>query len=132
MILGMSPFQFVLLLVLAAALLSVIVVWLRGGLRSREALPITAVLIAAGFAVWWPDLTSIVARSIGIGRGTDLTLYVAVLAMLAGFWMIYIRLRRLRREVTLLVRHIAILEAEAELREAEPPSAPPANTGSPQ
>ena len=34
--------------------------------------------------------------------------------MMAGFWTTYMNLRALRREVTLLVRHIALLEAQEE------------------
>ena len=66
-------------------------------------------------AVAFPDLTPRVAKSVGIGRGADLVLYCAVLFMLAGFFFVYLRLVRLRRYVTELVRHIAILEARDNL-----------------
>ena len=47
----------------------------------------------------------------GISRGTDLLLYIMVLAVLQGFLLVYLRLRRVRRELTILVRKLALLEA---------------------
>jgi hypothetical protein len=35
-----------------------------------------------------------------------------------GFWMVYIRLRQLRREITLLVRHLALLVAQGQMPKA--------------
>jgi hypothetical protein len=67
---------------------------------------------AAGLAVIQPDLTTKVAHTVGIRRGADLLLYCAVVAMIAGFLMIYVRLRRLRREITLLVRELALRDGE--------------------
>lgn len=54
----------------------------------------------------------------GIGRGADLVFYCAVLAIMVRFWMVYIRLRRLRQEITLLVRHLAVREAQKDAADA--------------
>jgi len=59
-----------------------------------------------------PDITTDAANVLGIGRGADLVFYCGIVVMLVGFLMVYARMRRLRRDVTLLVRHIAVLEAE--------------------
>ena len=53
-----------------------------------------------------------VARKLGIGRGADLLLYCSVGVMMVGFLMVYIRLGRLRREITLIVRHLALKESQ--------------------
>ncbi|MEK7731822.1 MAG: DUF2304 family protein, partial [Planctomycetota bacterium] len=55
------------------------------------------------------------------GRGADLVLYCAVIVMLIGFFMVYARLRRLRRDLTLLSRHLAIRDAAP----TSPPTNPP-------
>ena len=70
-------------------------------------------------AIIWPRSTMLVARWLGIGRGADLLLYSSVLLMLVGFFYVYARFRRLDRQITLLVRRLAIENAE---REAQPPS----------
>ena len=58
-----------------------------------------------------PNRTTVIARGLGIDRGTDLLLYALVLAVLQGFLIFYLRLRKVRRELTILVRRLAILEA---------------------
>ena len=73
-----------------------------------------AVWVAAAAAVIWPEITSAIANVLGIGRGADLVSYGGIVAMLVGFWTLYVRLYRLRREITLLVRKLAILEARRE------------------
>ena len=86
----------------------------RGKLSRREAFLWSGLCFAAAVAIVWPHLTSALAKGLGIGRGADLLLYLAVGVMMAGFWTTYMNLRALRREVTLLVRHIALLEAQEE------------------
>ena len=46
------------------------------------------------------------------GRGADLVLSLLALAVFGGFLLVYIRLRRVRRELTLVVRRLAVMEAE--------------------
>ncbi len=102
----------VILLVFSGALLLVALVATVRGRVSRIAGALWIVIcLGGGAAVIWPGLTTRVARFLGIGRGTDLILYGTVVGMVLGFIMMYIRIRRLRRDVTLLVRHIAIRDA---------------------
>ena len=66
--------------------------------------------IAAIVAILIPDATTRIANTVGIHRGADLVLYIVAILMSAGFISMYMRLRQVRREFTLLVRKIAILE----------------------
>lgn len=70
------------------------------------------VWLAMIVAVIDPSRITRIARALGIGRGADLLLYVSVVVMLVGFVMVYARLHRLRRDVTLLVRELAVRGAE--------------------
>jgi hypothetical protein len=104
----MSGFQY-----LVSALLVVLVYLtlrsaVRGAIRRRIAAFWLLVWIGAGVAALWPQGTLLAARVLGIGRGADLVMYCSVLAMLAGFFYIYTRFRRLDRAFTLLVRRLAI------------------------
>jgi len=82
----------------------------RGGSR-RTALAGMLVWLAAAVAILQPELTTGVARRLGIGRGADLLLYVlAILFLLACFYL-YNRLQRLESAITGMVRHAAIQEA---------------------
>ena len=71
------------------------------------------------------------ARWLGIGRGADLVSYLAIGVMFVGFFVTYVRLRALRRELTLLVRRVALHQAgggegerSAEETDAGPPVTP--------
>ncbi len=83
-----------------------------GGLVRKRLVVFWLLVWAAGAsALVWPSSTALVARALGIGRGADLLLYVSVLAGLAGFFYVYTRFRRLDRQLTLLVRKLAIAHA---------------------
>lgn len=69
---------------------------------------------AAFAAIANPELTSDVARAIGIQRGADLVLYLFVLAFLGTAFYFYSQNVRLHRQLTDVVRHIAIQEARKE------------------
>lgn len=124
----MSWFQVILMAIVAALLVVSIVAVLRGAATKRESLVWISLWLAAAVAIAWPSVTRDIARLLGIGRGADLVLYCAVVVMMVGFLMIYIRLRHVRRELTLLVRHIAIRDAvdNADARQATTESDPSA------
>jgi hypothetical protein len=66
--------------------------------------------IASSTAILQPNITRAIAKAIGIGRGADLVMYCGLLATAIGFFLLYLRLRRLQANITELVRHIAIQE----------------------
>ena len=66
------------------------------------------VWLSAAAAIVVPDMTSVVARFLGIRRGADLVLYCAILGGMVGFFLMYVRQRRLEASLTELVRHMAI------------------------
>lgn len=69
------------------------------------------VWLAAAVGIARPDLIQWVASSIGIGRGADVVFYTFVLLFPAVSFYFYSRCVRLQRQITELVRHIAIMEA---------------------
>ena len=70
------------------------------------------VLLVGLMAAIDPERVTKVANAVGINRGADLVLYLLALAVFWGFLLVYIRLRRVRRELTLVVRRLAVMEAE--------------------
>lgn len=113
----MNNFQILALILFTLLLSGTVATWLRKWITGRECFLWCCLWLAAVVTTAWPELTSIVAGMLGIGRGADLVSYLGIAVMLIGFWMVYVRLLRLRRELTLLVREIAILEARREQRE---------------
>ncbi len=97
----------VLLVLFATTVFGAIRRWIGRG----EAFLASMVWIAGIAAILWPDATTDIARAVGIHRGADLLLYCGSVVVMVGFLMTYVRLRRLRRDVTLLTRNLAIRDA---------------------
>jgi hypothetical protein len=66
------------------------------------------VVILGIIAVLWPDLTVYVANAVGVGRGTDLVLYIFVMVFLYNAVATSQRIHRLEHQITLLTRELAI------------------------
>ena len=60
--------------------------------------------LGAAVGVWWPGLTSDIARLVGIGRGVDLVLYAAMLGVFLLVFQLYVAHHRLERKLTELVQ----------------------------
>jgi len=58
-----------------------------------------------------PELSTRIARAIGIGRGADFVTYSLLIAFLWAHYQHYLRYRRVENEVTMLVRELAIAQA---------------------
>ena len=108
-----------------------LLVWgvVRGRVRSDTTLPWIALWAASAVAFAWPESTAIVARALGVDRGADLISYLSALAMLAGFCWFSARLRSLNRQITLLVRQLALSDAERSLEQARDAASAPESDG---
>lgn len=109
----MTAFQWIAVPILA--LLFVVdlvrVLFLRPMFRSDRLLR-AMVWLAAAVAIWWPELTVYLANAVGIQRGADLVLYLFVLVFLGAGFYFYSQSVRLERQLTDVVRHVAINEAK--------------------
>lgn len=119
----MSVIQFFILLV-------VLVVWWRlyGRLRAGE-------LTTAGFIEWfllwlavglvglWPEAASYLATLVGVGRGSDLVVYLALLLLFYLSFKVFVRLEQFNRTLTSVVRSLALKEVKQ--KSAHPPKDSP-------
>lgn len=126
----MNLFQLLALVVVGTLFFLSLVALLRGWATRRESLTWALVWLAAATAIIWPGVTGSVAKVLGIGRGADLLLYCSVVVMMIGFLMVYTRLRRMRRELTLLVRELAIRDVVVNEIPPEPEGAESADPSS--
>jgi len=102
------------LFLLSLGLLVMGVVVLR--YRQRK---INLVVFLLWFLLWsgievvilFPKSTIEVAHLIGIGRGTDLALYLSVMLILYLLFRMYVRLEQINQEITHIVRAVALREA---------------------
>jgi hypothetical protein len=104
----MTPFQIVALCALAAIVAWEVARLRRAGSSGGPWLIRLAVWLAAAVAVAQPQLLQVLANLLGIGRGTDVLLYLLVFAFFGTSFFLYARTVVLQRQLTQLVRHYAL------------------------
>jgi hypothetical protein len=105
----MTLFQEIALTSLGVLLTWEVVTFRRGG-RGFKLLR-CAVWLSAAVAIAFPDLVTDLGAVVGIGRGADLVTYLFILAFLGVTFYFYARYMRLQRQLTEVVRHVALREA---------------------
>ena len=78
-----------------------------------------AMLAAGAAAVLFPEDTDIIANFVGVGRGVDLITYVIEVVVLFVLLHYYTKFVELQRQMSDVVRELAILRAEVD-RVAKP------------
>ena len=100
--------------ILLAAFGLVAVIGLRAPRGARHlALRRVALIVFVLFAVasvLFPDVWNALAKLVGVGRGTDLLLYVLIIVFLGFMATSYMRFRGLEFQITQLARRIALDE----------------------
>lgn len=85
--------------------------------RNRLPLHIMTVFLLLGagaVAVVVPDITNRVAHFVGVGRGADLVMYLAIVAVMFVLLHYYSKFVELQAKMTELTRQIAIMKAESQ------------------
>ena len=67
-------------------------------------------VLAGIIAVLWPDLTTVAANAVGVGRGTDLVLYLLVMVFAYAALTTAQKIHRLQHDITVLTRELALLQ----------------------
>ena len=113
----------ILQIVLVLAALAALVYFVRRGqtvgIRAGKRLAFGGFVLVNIYAVLRPDDVTWVARALGIGRGTDLVVYLLVVAFVFGMLNSYLRDREISQHLTDLARQMAIRDAELSRREDE-------------
>ncbi|MGY4643134.1 DUF2304 family protein [Cellulomonas sp. URHB0016] len=101
--------------VLIVAILLIALVAMRAPQGARHLalrrIAMLAFVLFAMASVVVPDVWNAIANVLGVGRGTDLLLYVLVLVFLGYMASSYLRFRGLETQITQLARRIALDEA---------------------
>lgn len=82
--------------------------------RAKLAYRLLAIVLGltAIIFVIFPDLTTSVARRLGVGRGTDLLFYVSLIAGVNIVLLLYRRTRELDKKLSELVRGTSLRDAQ--------------------
>lgn len=118
-----EPNTVILQVVLLLAVVGALVYFVRSGqsvgVRASKRLAFGAFVVLNIYAIVRPDDVTSFARVLGIGRGTDLIVYLLVVAFVFGMLNTYLRDREISQHLTNLARQVAVRDAELERREKE-------------
>ena len=104
-------------LLLSASLAVILIYSYNQRIRSPSVSAVALVAAGAGlYFTWFPSHATSLAGLVGIGRGADLIFYLWVVISLALLLNVHLKLRASHSQLTEVVRHIAILEGQAELK----------------
>jgi small membrane protein len=123
----MSPFQWISLALLSLLWVRSLRRWAATGQLGVCALQ-CLVWTAALMGILWPELTTRLAETVGIGRGADLVLYVFCLAFIWISFLLYGRTLRAERALAELVTQFALVGA---VRHRPPGDDPATRDGAP-
>jgi small membrane protein len=99
--------QIIVQIVLVLAVIIVSLALMRGGSNARH---LVIFAVVAALSIFFPELLTMLARSLGIGRGTDLVLYGLIVSFMVFMATTYQRFRHMETTLTQLSRRIAIDE----------------------
>lgn len=106
------PIKIVLIVAIALIALAILLPG-RGARRTAlRRLGVLLLVVLAGVAVVFPDLTNTVANFLGVGRGADLLLYGLVVVFIGYVAFDRVHRHRVDVQLTELTRAIAIAAAE--------------------
>lgn len=104
----LSVAQIFLLTLPVLGIIVVIVRYRQRRISTRSLLLWFPLWSVAAFVILFPDTTVEVAQLLGIGRGTDLVLYLSVIFIFYLLFRMIVRFERIDREITLIVRNLAL------------------------
>ncbi len=90
------------------ALASAVMKWKRREMSSGVLTLLVIFWIAVAVVVLLPQTAQMLASLLGVGRGADVVVYTAVVVMMYLLFRMYVRIEHLEREITKLVREIAL------------------------
>jgi len=104
--------QFILIFIIAFILLRLFLKWKIKEISWRQFF---------GWAVFWflalavvikPELSILVANFVGIGRGSDLVVYLSLIFLFYLIWKLFLRLSEIDKKITQIVRQSALEDYE--------------------
>ena len=108
------------------AIARVVVRYRRGGTLTAEILFWGCIWAGLGAVVFVPQKTDHFARFIGVSSGFNALTFIAIAGLLFAVYRLFARVATLQRDLTKLVRLLAIENAERPVEARAQPSAAPA------
>jgi len=104
----MSPIQIILLVVLCLLIIKTLQNYRAKIISIREFFLWTSFWLLVVLVVIFPQATDALAQFLGIWRGADLIVYIALIVLFTFLFFILIRLEKIERNITKIVRKMAL------------------------
>ncbi|MFA5127941.1 MAG: DUF2304 family protein [Patescibacteria group bacterium] len=106
----MTLIQILLLIFFVFAVVKAFVQFRAGDIRLLGFVYWLAFWVAAAGIVVWPDATFVIANKIGIGRGADLVVYLALVVLFFSVFRLTAKVEKQKHEITELTRTLSLKE----------------------
>lgn len=101
-----------------AILIAILIIIFKAGQRLRQK-ELSSILFLGWLSVWvalavvviFPAIVSWIANAVGIGRGVDLVIYLAIFSLFYFIFKINLRINKLEKNNSELIRKIAMQNA---------------------
>ncbi|HDQ22484.1 MAG TPA: DUF2304 domain-containing protein [Candidatus Uhrbacteria bacterium] len=110
--------QVILLIFIIYAVLKVALRYKDKVISLQEFLVWTLFWFMVAFVVILPETTSWFANFVGVGRGVDLVIYISILILFYLAFRILVRLDKIEKDVTKIVREIALDKEETKNKQS--------------
>jgi small membrane protein len=105
------------ILLITAVVLVAVYFFVRLHNSMLDFLLLLALVSAALVFIFFPAITNTIAHKLGVGRGADLVFYLSIVIFWFVILKLYVRIRKLERIVTDVVRKDALTEIQKNTRQ---------------
>ncbi len=109
----MTIIQIILLAVFILGAVSALIRYKRGEVGLYGVIIWILFWVSACAVVIWPDATFYFSNKLGIGRGADLIVYLALVLLFFLVFRLLISVEKQRREITVLTRLLSLKDIES-------------------
>lgn len=106
------PVQFLILAFVVFALARAVSQFRAGRLRLVWLLAWVVLWIAVTVVALLPQSTTVLANAVGVGRGSDLVIYVSLATLFYLVFRLFVKIEDTQREIARLVRTLALKDLE--------------------
>lgn len=100
--------QYLLSFLILLIIYRVVIKWKQGILASKDVVFWIGFWFVVGLIILLPDTTSFLAELVGVGRGSDLIVYLSIVLIFYIIFQMTIKIEKIERNITKVVRTMAM------------------------
>lgn len=104
--------QAIIIIVVALILPRIFLQYRTKKINWKELLFWTLFWLAVAVVALLPQTVNVIADYLGVGRGVDVAIYISIIVLFYIVFRVFVRLDKLEKDITKLVRHLALEDKE--------------------